>query len=100
MKWAGSKIQILVCAISGSGVVGFSCGPVNCNPESGEILSVATMVERGDKGPSGEFPQSCVVEFKVPNIVELLSGMVGFDSDGGFPVVPVGSPWEQAPSGP
>ena len=61
----------------------------------------------GDKDSLGGFPWSCMEWSKIPNIVELLLGLVGFDSDGGFPVVPVGSPQlsvnksqEQAPLGP
>ena len=71
----------------------FSCDPFNCKFESGNVLSAATTtVDKDDNGSSGGFSQSCVVEFKVPDIAELLSGTVGFDSDSGFPVVPVGSP--------
>ena len=70
----------------------FSCDLFNCKFGSGDVLSVTTTVDKDDKGSSGGFSQSRVVEFKVPNIAELLSGVVGFDSDGGFPVVPMGSP--------
>ena len=87
-------------AVSGGQEAEFSCDPFNCKFESGDVLSATITVDKDDNGSSGGLSQSCVVEFKVPDIAELLSGMVGFDSDGGFPVVPVGSPWEQAPSGP
>ena len=78
----------------------FLCDPFNCKLELGDVLSATITVDKGDNGSSGGFSQSHVVEFKVPDVAELLSGMVRFDSDGGFPVVPVGSPWEQAPTGP
>ena len=59
----------------------------NCEFELGEFLSVAQIV---DNDSLGGFPQSHMEESKVPDIVELLLGSVGFDSDGGFPVVPMG----------
>ena len=68
------------------------CDPFNCKFELGNVLSAATTMDKDDNGSSGGFSQSRVVEFKVPDVAELLLGAVGFDSDSGFPVVPVGSP--------
>ena len=78
-------------AVSGGQEAEFSCDPFNCKFESGDVLSATITVDKGDNGSLGGFSQSRVVEFKVPNIAELLLGTVGFDSDSGFPVVPMGS---------
>src|ERR1700719_866313 len=91
-KRVASKIRISVDAVLGRQEAEFSCDPFNCKFGSGDILSATTTVDKDDNGSSGGFSQSRVVEFKVPDVAELLSGVVEFDSDSGFPVVPMGSP--------